>query len=318
MRASSQSSWRKPPGRRSGSRSTGMRNCRSRAIAREPKSRSRFCPAATAPSRRSRSPHYSDAGVAVNSTVAGLARLIYRGAEAKELIDYDVVSNLPPGCAFRAPGGPPMAFALEQAIDEAALRLGHDAIEVRKRWDPNPDRQRLYDWAGGLDTWRRRAAPSPRPAATAAASASPWAIGSISGSFGRRSNLRSRAAVSSPPPPCRTLAPERARSSPTRSRASSASIRMRSRSASAIRSYPKDRRRAAAGSPRRSSRRSSSPPASSRPPSPRRPDASRRPDRTPHGGNSSRRRPISKSRRSGRRTIPRPLMATIRWSRTPG
>ncbi len=60
---------------------------------------------------------HSDAGVAVNSTVAGLGRLIYK-AEAKELIDHDVVSNLPPGCAFRAPGGPPLAFALEQAIDE--------------------------------------------------------------------------------------------------------------------------------------------------------------------------------------------------------
>ena len=90
---------------------------------------------------------HSDAGVAVNSTVAGLARLIYP-AEAKELVDNDVVSNLPPGCAFRGPGGPPMAFALEQAIDEAALRLKVDPIQLRKRWDPNPDRQRLYDWAG--------------------------------------------------------------------------------------------------------------------------------------------------------------------------
>jgi xanthine dehydrogenase YagR molybdenum-binding subunit len=99
---------------------------------------------------------YSDAGVAVNSTVAGLARLIYRAAGAKELVDHDVVSNLPPGCAFRAPGGPPMAFALEQAIDEAALRLKTDPIQLRKRWDPNPDRQRLYDWAIGLETWRRR------------------------------------------------------------------------------------------------------------------------------------------------------------------
>src|SRR5208282_6186243 len=99
---------------------------------------------------------YSDAGVAVNTIVAGLARLVYR-AEAKELVDHDIVSNLPPGCAFRAPGGPPMAFALEQAIDEAALRLGTDAIALRKRWDPNPDRQRLYDWAGGLETWRLRA-----------------------------------------------------------------------------------------------------------------------------------------------------------------
>jgi xanthine dehydrogenase YagR molybdenum-binding subunit len=101
---------------------------------------------------------HSDAGVAVNSTVAGLARLIYP-AEAKELVDNDVVSNLPPGCAFRGPGGPPMAFALEQAIDEAALRLKTDPIQLRKRWDPNPVRQHLYDWAAGLETWRRR----PRP-----------------------------------------------------------------------------------------------------------------------------------------------------------
>ncbi len=101
---------------------------------------------------------HSDAGVAINSTVAGLARLIYP-AEAKELIDYDVVSNLPPGGPFRGPGGPPMAFALEQAIDEAALRLKVDPILLRKRWDPNPNRQRLYDWAAGLETWRGRPSP---------------------------------------------------------------------------------------------------------------------------------------------------------------
>jgi xanthine dehydrogenase YagR molybdenum-binding subunit len=101
---------------------------------------------------------HSDAGVAANSTVAGLARLIYP-AEAKELVDYDVVSNLPPGCPFRAPGGAPMAFALEQAIDEAALRLRVDPIQLRKRWDRNPNRQRLCDWAAGLETWRRRPGP---------------------------------------------------------------------------------------------------------------------------------------------------------------
>jgi xanthine dehydrogenase YagR molybdenum-binding subunit len=96
---------------------------------------------------------YADTGAATNSTLAALARLIYP-AEAKELADYDVISNLPPGAPFRGPGGPPMAFALEQAIDEAALRMQVDPIALRKRWDPNPNRQRLYDWAEGLEVWR--------------------------------------------------------------------------------------------------------------------------------------------------------------------
>ena len=98
---------------------------------------------------------YADTGAATNSTLAALARLIYP-AEAKELADYDVISNLPPGAPFRGPGGPPMAFALEQAIDEAALRMKLDPIALRRRWDPNPNRQRLYDWAAGLDVWRNR------------------------------------------------------------------------------------------------------------------------------------------------------------------
>jgi xanthine dehydrogenase YagR molybdenum-binding subunit len=96
---------------------------------------------------------HADTGAAVNSTIAALGRLIYP-AEAKQLADFDVISNLPAGAPFRGPGGPPMAFALEQAIDEAALRMKVDPIELRKRWDPNPNRQRLYDWASGLEVWR--------------------------------------------------------------------------------------------------------------------------------------------------------------------
>lgn len=99
---------------------------------------------------------YADTGAGINSTIAALARLIYP-AEAKDLADFDVVSNLPPGSPFRGPGGPVMTFALEQAVDEAALRLKIDPIALRKRWDPNPNRHRLYDWASGLDVWRAAA-----------------------------------------------------------------------------------------------------------------------------------------------------------------
>jgi xanthine dehydrogenase YagR molybdenum-binding subunit len=102
---------------------------------------------------------FGDSGVAVNSTISGLARLIYP-AEAKELIDFDVVNNMPPGAPFRGPGGPPMAFALEQAIDEAALRMKVDPIQLRKRWDTYPNRLRLYDWAASLDCWRSISTPA--------------------------------------------------------------------------------------------------------------------------------------------------------------
>lgn len=104
---------------------------------------------------------YADTGAGVNSTIAGLARLIYP-AEAKYVADYDIVSNLPPGCAFRGPGGPPMSFAVEQAVDEAALRLKMDPIALRKLWDPDPNRQRLYDWASQLDIWRKLANAPPQ------------------------------------------------------------------------------------------------------------------------------------------------------------
>ena len=104
---------------------------------------------------------HADTGTSVSSTIAALARLIYP-AEAKELTDYDVVSNLPPGAPFRGPGGPPMAFALEQAIDEAALRMKVDPIALRRKWDPNPNRQRLYDWASSLDVWRNAKTASPQ------------------------------------------------------------------------------------------------------------------------------------------------------------
>jgi xanthine dehydrogenase YagR molybdenum-binding subunit len=98
---------------------------------------------------------YVDSGIAVGSMVAGLARIMYP-ADAKELLDYDVVTNTAPGRPFRAPGAPLLSFALEQGVDEAARRLGQDPIALHRAWDPHPPRRRLYDWAAALPTWRDR------------------------------------------------------------------------------------------------------------------------------------------------------------------
>jgi xanthine dehydrogenase YagR molybdenum-binding subunit len=53
--------------------------------------------------------------------------------------EYDVFTNAGPSAAFRAPGHPQGAFALEQAIDELAEKLGIDPIELRDRIDVDPD-----------------------------------------------------------------------------------------------------------------------------------------------------------------------------------
>ena len=108
---------------------TGTKNCPSPVIGRRRRLKIALLPSEQGDLKALSLTAYADTGAATNSTLAALARLIYP-AEAKELADYDVISNLPPGAPFRGPGGPPMAFALEQAIDEAALRMKLDPIAL--------------------------------------------------------------------------------------------------------------------------------------------------------------------------------------------
>jgi xanthine dehydrogenase YagR molybdenum-binding subunit len=99
----------------------------------------------------------SHAGVAVGNSVAALGMLLY-DRTPRLARDVDIVTNAPPGAPFRGPGGPTMAWALEQTVDEAAHRFGRDPIELRAQWDGNPKRQALYRWAAALPTWQRRPA----------------------------------------------------------------------------------------------------------------------------------------------------------------
>ena len=100
---------------------------------------------------------YTNGGAAAGSLSATLARLMYPGVP-KSLLDYDVVTNGPPGTAFRGPGAPPMLFAVEQALDEYASRLGRDPIELRSDWNKRPARDSLYRWASALPVWTGREA----------------------------------------------------------------------------------------------------------------------------------------------------------------
>ncbi len=47
------------------------------------------------------------------------------------IVGWDVVTNTPKVAAYRAPGAPISAFGVESALDELALKLGMDPIELR-------------------------------------------------------------------------------------------------------------------------------------------------------------------------------------------
>jgi CO/xanthine dehydrogenase Mo-binding subunit len=49
------------------------------------------------------------------------------------IVGYDVVTNSPKVAAYRAPGAPISAFAVESAIDDLALKLGMDPIDIREK-----------------------------------------------------------------------------------------------------------------------------------------------------------------------------------------
>ena len=51
--------------------------------------------------------------------------------EHVQVVGYDVVTNRPKQAAYRAPGAPMAAFAVESVIDELAKKIGMDPIELR-------------------------------------------------------------------------------------------------------------------------------------------------------------------------------------------
>ena len=76
--------------------------------------------------------NHGSAGAGFGAGASGPFFSIYDCANVRAA-DYDVLMNTGPGCAFRAPGHPQGAFALEVAIDMLCERLGQDPVEFRLR-----------------------------------------------------------------------------------------------------------------------------------------------------------------------------------------
>ena len=82
-------------------------------------------------------------GAAVGERTTGLTDVHYPFA-VKRLVDRNVVTHTPPGCPFRAPGFPPNAFTLEQAVDEVAVRVDKDPLTLRLEQEAHRRKRMVY------------------------------------------------------------------------------------------------------------------------------------------------------------------------------
>ena len=68
---------------------------------------------------------------AMNGTLGAMTGFAPYDLDHVKTVGWDVVTNRPKAAAYRAPGAPMAAFAVESVIDELAHKLGLDPIEVR-------------------------------------------------------------------------------------------------------------------------------------------------------------------------------------------
>ncbi|HUL96743.1 MAG TPA: xanthine dehydrogenase family protein molybdopterin-binding subunit [Usitatibacter sp.] len=101
---------------------------------------------------------YGTAGVALGAGVGNFAQSIYECPNFS-IAQSDVFINAGPASAMRAPGNVQGAFALEQAIDELAEKLGMDPLDLRDRIDPSAVRRRERRVGAERFGWSRRRAP---------------------------------------------------------------------------------------------------------------------------------------------------------------
>ncbi len=86
---------------------------------------------------------------------SGPAKNIYEVPNLK-IEEYDVFTNAGPSAAFRAPGHPQGAFALEATMDALARKLGMDPLEFRMKNDPSEVRREEFRIGAEKIGWKTR------------------------------------------------------------------------------------------------------------------------------------------------------------------
>jgi xanthine dehydrogenase YagR molybdenum-binding subunit len=105
--------------------------------------------------------HMTGYGTAGTATGAGTGGPVQNMYDCPNILteENDVFVNAGPGTSFRAPGHPQGCFALEQAIDELAEKLGVDPIELRDRNDSHPARREERRIGAEMVNWSQRHKP---------------------------------------------------------------------------------------------------------------------------------------------------------------
>lgn len=109
--------------------------------------------------------HVDAIGSAGTGTGAGVGRnafAVYTKCPNRLVESADVFTHAGPGTAFRAPGHPQGAFAIESALDELARKGGWDPIELRLRHDEHPVRKHQMRLGRERFAWDQRRAAAKR------------------------------------------------------------------------------------------------------------------------------------------------------------
>ncbi len=98
---------------------------------------------------------YGSAGIGLGAGVGRVAQALYPCPNFLTE-QYDVFTNTGPGAAWRAPGNPQGAFALEQLVDELAEKLGLDPLAYRDKIDESKVRRAERQLAAEKFGWDER------------------------------------------------------------------------------------------------------------------------------------------------------------------
>jgi xanthine dehydrogenase YagR molybdenum-binding subunit len=98
---------------------------------------------------------YGTAGCGTGAGCSGPASNLYKTASL-HTEENDVFINAGPAAAMRAPGHPQGAFALEQTIDDLAVKLNMDPMDLRDKADEHPVRRVERQIVRESDIWKSR------------------------------------------------------------------------------------------------------------------------------------------------------------------